>query len=318
MRTTLRLALPTSDYHFSRAAVEYALTELGVDCRFGPKEAVVQCVFASETGKHLYINLLDKPGVAHCFRCGARANFQEFVKAYSGMTNVHAAMFLARCRRATAAADYEPPIREKKKVGDDDERLRPYWFRHPYVYDRGITEETCKRFSVGYDRENNAITFPWFDRTGKLIAIKKRSILDKFYSAEADTDTSSTLFGMNLARQHGYLWVTEGEFDCLFLDQCFRLAHFDNHFALALGGTMLRTQTIVELCKRQPERIVLLLDNDDAGAQATAVIRKQLLPHVKLLQPSYPSGVNDPNELRFEQVVQLVRSLDMKGQSCVD
>jgi DNA primase len=311
----MQLPTSTQPYHFSRAAVELALTELGIDCRFGPKEAVVQCVFANEEGKHLYINLLEKPGVAHCFRCGARCNLEAFVKAYTGWSFIQVAIFLKKCRDAVSSETYEPQVRFKpKQVGPDDERLAPYWFRHQYALDRGIMEETLKRFCVGYDKEANAITFPWFERSGKLIAIKRRNVLDKFYTAEQDIDLSTAMFGINLARQNANLWITEGEFDCMFLDQCFRLGHMDNHHALALGGTMLRKSLIFEMCYLQPDSIVLLLDNDTAGRDAQEIIRRQLLPYAPVNQVEYPEGIKDPNELLFEQVVHLVRSLPPKKE----
>lgn len=295
---------------FSPAAIELALQRLELEYNRGNKEAIICCMFHDDSSRHMYVNLELKPGVFHCFRCHAKGSFEALVREATGWSVIKAATFMHDCIRDVAAEDYEPPVREQIDLSDDATRLAPYWFRHPYPSTRGLLEETLVRFSIGYDRKDNSITFPWFTRTGKLLSIKRRNIIDKYYSAEKHVNTTSTLFGMHLAKQHGYLWLTEGEFDCMFLDQCFRLGHFDDQFALALGGTAMHSNTIIELCKLQPERVVLFLDNDDAGIAAQRIIKKQLAGFVRLLEPKYPADVSDPNELTFEQAVRIVRSLD--------
>jgi DNA primase len=317
-----RSALPTTDdtqkIKYSRALVEVVLDKLGIEYKSSPKEVITRCVFHtdSEGGKpNLYINLLLKPGVYHCFVCHASGTFDKLVMQVTGWGLIKTLVVLQKVQRQVGVIP--PPddfVKAEAAADAEGDPLDPYKFRHPYAYKRGLLEETLLRFHIGYDKDKNAITFPWFDRTGKLVTIKKRAILDKFYSYPPGVDLRPLLFGMNLVKPHSYVWICEGEFDAMFIDQCFRLGHFAQHFGLALGGTVLHGEAIRSLCKMQPESVVLLFDNDAAGREAQRISYKNLIEHVPVIEVQYPEGVHDPNELTFEQVVTLTQTLPKKRE----
>jgi DNA primase len=299
---------------YTPACVELGLREMGCDMKIGPKEAVLRCCFHNDKGKpNLYVNLDDKPGVYHCFACNAAGSFEGFVMGYMSWPMFKAVM---QCREWARRVVNEPPPETLPKLVtlSDEDRLAPYRYRHAYVYERGLTEATAQRFDIGYDRTANAITIPWFSSNGSLVAIKRRSILSKYYIFEAGSDLSATLFGLSHVRQHAYLWIVEGEFDAMFMDQCFRIAHFDNHHATALGGKYLHDEQITALCRREPVSIVLMLDNDSAGREAQALVKRRLLSRAVVVDAPYPSeDTHDPNGLSFEQVIQLAH-LTAKGK----
>lgn len=315
-RAPLPVESDTEQIRYSGALIETVLDKLGLDYKSSPKEVIMRCVFHTDRagGKpNLYINLLLKPGVYHCFVCHASGTFDKLVMQVTGWGLVKTLLVLQKVQRQVGIL---PPPEDfvKAEAEAEGDPLEPYKFRHPYVHKRGLLEETCLRFRVGYDRDKNAITFPWFDRSGKLVTIKKRAVLDKFYSYPPGVDLRSLLFGMQLVKLHGYVWLCEGEFDAMFVDQCFRLGHFTQHFGLALGGTVLHGEAIRSLCKMQPESVVLLLDNDAAGREAQRIIYKNLLEHVPVIEAQYPEGVHDPNELTFEQVVAITQTLPKKRE----
>jgi DNA primase len=297
---------------YTPACVELGLREMGCDMKIGPKEAVLPCCFHDDRGKpNLYVNLDDKPGVFHCFRCNAAGSFEAFVMGYMAWPMFKAIM---QCREWARRVINEPPPETLPKpvALPDEDRLAPYRWRHPYVYERWLVEATAQRFEIGYDRQANAITIPWFAGNGSLIAIKRRSILTKYYIFEEGADLSTTLFGLNHVRQHAYVWIVEGEFDAMFLDQCFRIGHFDQHHATALGGKYLHDTQITALSRREPVCAVLMLDNDSAGKEAQSLVKRRLLSRIPIVDAPYPSDVHDPNGLSFEQVTSIANSL-MKG-----
>lgn len=306
----MRGRLPDAPPKFSSAAVELALHELGIDVKIGPKEAVTHCVFHNDTGKpNLYINVTNKPGVYHCFSCDAQGSFEAFVQQYTGWTMVKT---LLACREWQRRVALEPPPERAKPLpqGPDDERLAPFQFRHKYVYARGLLEETAQRYEIGYDKTENAITIPWFSASGKLVSIKRRSILSKYYLFERGADLTQTLFGLNHVRLNAYVWMTEGEFDAMFIDQCFRIAHFERHHAIAIGGKYLHDTQISALLRKVPTAVVLMLDNDGAGREAQSEVKRRLIPRVKTVEAPYPSDdVKDPNSMTFEEIVHAARSL---------
>lgn len=299
-----------TDIEITRAMVLNALTALDVDFSHSDKEVVMRCCFHHDDGRrpHLYVNIKDKPGVAHCFWCEKRSDFRGVVQALTGWNPFQVNKF---CRKLSKMVEWDEPEQPKMPLQNADDPLAPYAFRHPYLtQDRGLSEETQQRFSIGYDKAKQAIVFPWFDRNGKLVAIKKRRVIDKGFDYEKGANTSRTLFGLHLVRAGSYLWITEGEIDAMTLDQTFRLAHFDKHYALALGGSSLRESQLEAVLEKKPEAIVLMLDNDDVGREAQIEAKKLMIRKVRVLEASYPDGTKDANELSFEQIVQITHNIE--------
>ena len=297
---------PAKQKPFSAAQIEHALIELGVEYTRGPKEAVTHCIFHNDTGKpNLYVNLQMKPGVYHCFACEVRGSFDEFVRVKTGWTLVKTLQFLIDLRKTISFVE---DASKRVAITPQESELDRYAFRHPYCYERGLLEDTLQRWNIGYDKADEALTLPWFDVYGKLVTIKRRSVLTKRYTYPANVDLRGVLFGMQFIKLNSYVWITEGEFDAMYIDQCFRTAHFDNHFAVALGGKTLHDAAFDAICKRQPKQIVLLLDMDSHGRGAVQTIARKIIEYVTVAVPTY--STKDPNELSYAEVVSLTRQIE--------
>lgn len=309
----MRAPLPTErGVQYTGVMIEQALTDFSVDYTSSTKEAVVHCVFHRDDadGKpNLYINLDQKCGTYHCFRCGARGKFSEYVQRISGFTLVKTLQYLINLKKRVRGAGtnvdegYTPSKQLREEQPEDT--LSQYDVFHPYPASRGLSAETVKRWCVGYDKDRDAITLPWFDGYGRFITIKRRNVENKRYMYPAGADLKHTLYGLHHVRQHGMVWIVEGEFDAMLLDQVFRLAHLDRHFACALGGSALLPTQVQALLKKQPDCIVYFTDNDDAGREALAQARKIVGSSVRSLVAEYPSDceVKDPGELTFTQIL---------------
>ena len=297
---------------FTPASVELGLREIGIDMKIGPSEAVCRCCFNTHKKPSLYVNIDNKPGVWHCFGCEQRGSFETLVQAFTGWSHTKSVM---TCRAWARAVANDPPRPKPPPIPKlpQEARLAPLRWRHPYIYSRGVIEETAQRFGVGYDKATNMITFPWFAGNGTLVAIKSRSPNSKYYKFDDGSDPNSTLYGLQFVKQHSFVWPVEGEFDAMFLDQCFRLGHFTRHHAVALGGKYMHNRQIDVLCRREPHRVVLMLDNDDAGREAQAEITKRLLARVRVMAAPYPPDTHDPNKLTFEQVIILARFIEQEA-----
>lgn len=62
-----------------------------------------------------------------------------------------------------------------------EEELDKYRYIHPYLYERGLTDEIIERFDIGYDRERKEITFPVRDIEGRCVFVAGRSVKSKFF-----------------------------------------------------------------------------------------------------------------------------------------
>jgi DNA primase len=290
-----------------------ALDSLDVDYWASEKEAVMPCIFHNDTGKpNFSMNVQDKPGVFRCFVCGAKGDFTTYLVQLTGWPLVKILQF---CRKIRLRVEEDGvPERAPKSPPPDKSVLEEYAWRHPYLYERGLNEDTLRRFDIGFDKQSNSITIPWFDRSGNLVAIKKRNVDEKRYLFTPGADLSKTLFGLNLVRPQNVVWLTEGEIDAMTLDQVFRIAHFEKFSACALGGKDIHSGQVAELVRKQPSLVVLMLDNDEAGTSAQAIVRSKLLEGgCKTVAAEYPVGPKDPNAMTYEQIVQTAKLIQQKG-----
>src|SRR5690606_33321671 len=95
-----------------------------------------------------------------------------------------------------------------------------------YVLGRGISKEVAKRFGLGYKKETNAITIPFFNTYGEVVGITERSLGDgqpKYVnSAESEAfKKSELLYGLDKARKNlkEKVFIVEGYFDVMSLHQ---------------------------------------------------------------------------------------------------
>ena len=297
MRT---LANDITLWKFNYQSIKNALRELEIDFYDGPKEFVMHCWQCETEKPTLYVNHLLKPGLYHCFRCHSKGHFDQFIANVTGWGPLHVIGFLRKHRACPVDPDDMPERREGKAV--TKEYLAEFSYRHAYLYDRGFTETTLRRYRIGYDPAENDIIIPWYDRVGGLIAIKRRSVLDKHYRFETDKNVAAHLFGLSFVRPRSIVWIVEAEFDAMWLDQCFRQMHSTLHYATGLGGKYLSKLAYEQLLVKEPAFIVIATDNDDAGSDAAKAINSQITGISRTIL-TYPVGVKDPNELTFEQVV---------------
>jgi DNA primase len=304
MRKPLATMERTADYTFTPSGLRNALTELGIDYREGPKEFAMECVFnancqGGKKPRSLYVLHSPRDGSAanaryHCFKCHAKGNFYTFVQTFTHWGEFETAAFVRR-HRATGFEPLEERAPPRELPAD---ALAQYMYRHPYCYDRKLTEETLRRYKIGYDLKENDIIFPWFNRVGKLVVIKRRAVLNKYYRFEGEGfNLTPLLYGLHLVRQRSVVWLTEGEFDAMYLDQIFREYRLEGHGAVALGGKYLHASALKELLSKAPKMIVLALDSDTDGDAACVTVKAEVeAAGLKSCRLLFEPGCKDPNE----------------------
>ena len=67
-----------------------------------------------------------------------------------------------------------------------EKELDTYRYTHPYMYQRGLTDEVIEIFDIGYDRDSDCITFPVRDVSGNTLFIARRSVKTKFFNYPKD------------------------------------------------------------------------------------------------------------------------------------
>jgi len=201
-----------------------------------------------------------------------------------------------------------------------------------YLDDR-INEKTQKKFQFGYFpnniesllsffKEDDLISYkllynsndkkiltlqdhnlilPYKDVYGNIIAIVGRTILSENQRKELNLikykntifKKSKHLFGLFEAKEaiikKNYVYVVEGQFDCI-------QAHANKiENVVALGSSNISFEQLA-LLLRYTNNIVLLLDNDEAGAEGRRLAVEKYGKYCNLINKYIPLGFKDLDE----------------------
>jgi DNA primase len=174
--------------------------------------------------------------------------------------------------------------------GITEEELDKYRYIHPYMYERGLTDEIIERFDIGYDRERKEITFPVRDIEGRCVFIAGRSVKQKFFRLPKGFDKPIYCADKFRAGAYRTAYITESFLNCL---TCWK---YDKP-AMAMIGTGNKKQ--YEILNRLPVReYILAFDPDEAGRKATERFRKNV--HGKIIKELVYSDNRDINDLQEE------------------
>lgn len=181
-------------------------------------------------------------------------------------------------------------VSNNKDTFIDDEELDKYRYIHPYMYERGLTDEVIERFDIGYDRERKELTFPVRDIEGRCVFVAGRSVERKFFRLPQ---------GLNKPLYQGYrfcdgtykmAYITESFLNCL---TCWK---YDKP-AMAMIGT--GNQKQYEILNKLPVReYILAFDPDEAGRKATERFKKYV--HGKIIKEIVYPDNRDINDLQEE------------------
>ena len=69
------------------------------------------------------------------------------------------------------------------------------------MYKRRLTDDVLRKFKIGYDSINNAITFPVWDEHNNLVMITKRNVDKKMFHLEAGVE--KPIYLLNFIKNEG-------------------------------------------------------------------------------------------------------------------
>ena len=148
--------------------------------------------------------------------------------------------------------------------------LDKYRKKHPYMYQRKLTDEIIEKFDIGFDEEENCITFPIRDPEGHLLYMATRSVKNKYFHYPSGVDKPVYgIYEINTAiaegKQVDEVYVCESMLDALFIWCC-------GKYAVAMNGTGSSYQ-YKQLTDLGVRKLILATDNDDAGRKARVRLR---------------------------------------------
>lgn len=171
-----------------------------------------------------------------------------------------------------------------------EQELDSYRYIHPYMYERGLTDEIIERFDIGYDKTRNEITFPVRDIEGRCVFVAGRSVKSKFFRLPKGMDKPIYQGYRFFDGSYKVAYITESFLNCL---TCWK---YDKP-AMAMIGT--GNQKQYEILNKLPVReYILAFDPDEAGRKATERFRKNV--HGKIIKELVYPDNRDINDLQEE------------------
>jgi twinkle protein len=144
------------------------------------------------------------------------------------------------------------------------------------ITDRRISLDTVKRYGVTSDDTKQY--YPYYDKDGKLIGSKVRTVATKDFSTRGDM-RQNVLFGQQLFKSGGrYVTVVEGELDAMAAYEMLGSRYSVVSVSKGAGGAVKDFKQNLEWLEGF-ENVVICFDNDPAGREAAEKCAQVLSPN---------------------------------------
>lgn len=224
-------------------------------------------------------------GTFFCFSCHKVADIHELVMHVTGRTYFESARFIKSKEIQTNLSDeIQKALVDKPEYKPFDEllikRLSLDALESPramgYYLGRRITEDSVKKFSLGFSEKQDMVTIPVHAPDGLPVGFVGRSIEGKDFKNTPGLPKAKTLFNLHRVKTSSRVYVVESSFDAIRLDQCGFPA------VATLGSNVSNTQT--DLLQKYFNDVIVIADNDEAGGNMKDRIIKKLGSRVSVIQ----------------------------------
>jgi DNA primase len=205
-------------------------------------------------------------GLFFCFGCQTTKNLEEFIMFTTGRSYFETARYIKSKETET---NIESVVNKTMYAAPDfvqyDEvlikRLNNQALESPkamrYYAGRYITEDSVKKFSLGYSEKQDMVTIPVHSPDGMTIGFVGRSVEGKEFKNTPGLPKSKILFNLHRVKTSSIIYVVESSFDAIRLDQVGFPA------VATLGANVSASQ--MKLLEKYFNNVVLVADNDEAG-----------------------------------------------------
>jgi DNA primase len=248
-------------------------------------------------------------GTFFCFSCQHVGDLVEFVMHTSGRTYFESVRFIKSKETAYNLEDeITRKLIEKPEYVQYDQvlikRLNTQALESPramrYYNGRLITEESVKKFGLGFSEKQDMVTIPVHSPDGMEVGFVGRSIEGKEFKNTPGLPKSKVLFNLHRVKTAGKVYVVESSFDAIRLDQCGFPA------VATLGANVSNIQT--DLLKKYFNNIIVIADNDEAGGNMKDKIVERLGSRVNVIK--IDKQYKDIGDMPDEAIKNLDESFD--------
>jgi len=169
-----------------------------------------------------------------------------------------------------------------------------------YYSGRLITEDSVKKFGLGFSEKQDMVTIPVHSPDGMEVGFVGRSIEGKDFKNTPGLPKSKILFNLHRVKTSSRVYVVESSFDAIRLDQCGFPA------VATLGANVSSTQT--DLLQKYFNNIIVIADNDEAGGNMKSKIVERLGSRVSVVK--LDKQYKDIGDMPDEAIKNLDESFD--------
>jgi DNA primase len=250
-----------------------------------------------------------RTGTFYCFSCHHVAELEEFVMHVSARSFFESVRYIkAREEGYSIENDIEKKLEEKPVYVPYDEllvkRLNSQALASPramrYFAGRLLTDESVRKFSLGYSEKQDMVTIPVEAPDGMLVGFVGRSVEGKQFKNTPGLPKSKVLFNLHRTKSSRQVYVVESSFDAIRLDQVGIPA------VATLGANVSNIQ--VDLLQRYFNDIIVVADNDEAGGNMIDRLQQKLGSRVSVIQ--LESQYKDIGDMSDEAISELDYTFD--------
>lgn len=287
--------------------IRYFLSlEFGIDLKKGKN---INCLNPTHNDKKPSMSFYEKNNTLHCFSCGATYDTFDLIKLKYQLSD-NKEVFKKALEVFDIELTSESPWKKKEQtnsIENKENQMEKTDYTnyleecHSRIHDtdywkkRGLSEETVKKYNIGYDPnfESKGFKFPALILpTGKNSYTARNILPDAEKTNRYRKVGSADCFNLDiLGKTDEPIFVVEGIFDALAICEV-------GGNAIALGTT--GNNSFIDAVKKYPSLspLIVALDNDDAGRDATNNLKNTLtaLDILCVTADLYGSSHKDANE----------------------
>ena len=273
-------------------------------CPFHKEDTPSFKVYQTDDGIYLF----------QCFGCQQKGNGIQFVMAFDHVQFPEAKRrveeFIKNSFSSTRSAEqvFKPVSQQKKefitipleKYAPLEKALAESVEAKEWLAKRGISYDTAKRFHLGFradlgklangqSNDTGWLSIPNCVNDNKVLSIKYRSIAKKAFTRQPGMATM--LFNLETVDALESVFVTEGEFDAIVLEQSgFR--------AVSLPSASTTVTAEMKEALLEADTVFLAGDTDPVGVQKMNKLWAEMQERTYLLK--WPTGMKDANQTFLE------------------
>ena len=223
-------------------------------------------------------------GLFFCFSCSHTADLIELVMHCSNRTYFEAVRFIKSKEVETdIVSDISSKLVEKEEWPELDMAIVNKLYEQALKSDRAIqyfnrrkiTQDSIKKFKLGYSENQDMVTIPVQNHEGLCVGFVGRSVEGKTFKNTSGLPKSKLLFNLNRVKTASRVYVVESSFDAIRLDQVGLPA------VATLGANVSSKQ--IGLLQKYFSDIMIVADNDEAGGNMKDKIIERLGSQVTVI-----------------------------------